>query len=181
MRNLISVAIIFISINCNAQSNFEDIKGFWQEINQSSVIMIKYNDSSKQILFLYNDEQKKFTSNTKYSIVNGFSDTCNIANIDELKNEGLFYLELFSGYNYDEEDGYVTLKKLNCYDIKVQKGENKALMYIREKDSSQQGNSYERLEKLPENLEKYLRKEYPKIYKSYKNNLKKKSKIVYHK
>ncbi len=161
MKYIILITFLCLTFVCKVQLKLDEVQGFWLNIKEQSII--EYYAKNNNLTFLESDEKSIYSGGKHISKIS-FYNTCEPPRVDFLKSSGSYYFEI-SDSDVDKL-GNITDKNLPCLELNVSKRGKENFMNIYD-SYRQQHTTYKKIEKLPQNLEVYLKREHPSIYEDY--------------
>jgi hypothetical protein len=159
MNKLLLLALFLLNISFTSAQKFP--KGIWQH-SEEKYIYIVYLDRQFLEITDYTASSYPKGGITLSKRLYGFYNSCDVPSIDSLQTSGTYYFEIYE--DDINEDG--SLENYDCFELSFSEEYGTEVMNIY-RSSQQQFSTYRKVKKLPKNLEEFLRKEHPEIYKEY--------------
>jgi hypothetical protein len=161
MNKLLLLALFLLNISfASAQ---KPPKGIWQHSEEKYIYTV-YLDRQFLEITDYTASSYPKGGITLSKRLYGFYNSCDVPSIDSLQTSGTYYFEIYE--DDINEDG--SLEDYECLELSFYEEGGAEFINIY-RSSQQQFSTFRKVNKLPKNLEDYLRKEHPEVYRKYSN------------
>ena len=160
MSRLFSTLLIILNISSACAQKLQS--SIWQHSKEDYIYQVYLKDQLLEITDYVSASYPEggITLSSNYY---GFYNSCEIPHIDSLKSSGPYYFEIS---DIEINDAGKIEGPIRCLELNIFKEDEDTSMNIYD-SYHQQFSTYQKLKKLPKNLEDYLKKEHPEMYEAY--------------